>query len=120
SASLVSRVTVDGQPAGPGTLAIGLRPVGKPGGASNSAPVARNGWDWSEVPTDAAGVARLERVTPGRYLARRYWRPAGAQARWAGGMPDPLAWRNAVAQVDVAAKQQVSMPPLALDTPPRR
>jgi hypothetical protein len=122
SGALVTRVTIDAQPAGAGTLAIGLRPLGKPAVRANPTLAGRNGWIWSELPTDAAGVARLEPVTPGRYLTRRYWRPAGgpAQARWSGGMPDPLAWRNAVAQVEVTPKQQVSLPPLALDSSPRR
>src|SRR5207248_7757399 len=64
SGALITRVTLDGQPAGAGTLAVGLRALGKTEAKANPVATARNGWIWSEVPTDAAGVARLERVAP--------------------------------------------------------
>jgi hypothetical protein len=114
AARLAGRVLVNGQPAGPGTLYFGLRTApepGKPEASASAARVSAAGWRWLEAPTGAEGTGRLAGLAPGRYLIRRYWVPAAP----GGAMqspPDPLAWKNALVEVELAAGQEAQLEPL--------
>lgn len=110
AAALVSRVVVAGKPGGPGTLVLGLRLAEKqkePANPGSYYPSSPAGWRWYELPTDAEGGARLERLRPGKYLIRRYWRPA------AGALPDPLRWNEALVEIAVGEQGATTLPPLA-------
>jgi hypothetical protein len=113
---LAAAVTVDGKPAGPGILAIGLQPLA-PEGEAGKPPAGRPGWRWIEVPTDADGRARLPHLKPGRYRVWRFWRPVpGTPAR----APDPFSWVEPKVTVEIRAGAPTVLPPLAAAGPAAR
>ncbi|MBI3910942.1 MAG: hypothetical protein HY320_08420 [Armatimonadetes bacterium] len=72
--SLACQVLIDGKPATPGKLAVGM------------ATRQGRGWGpirWRDVWLSAGGAARLEDLAPGTYrVLRRYATPSGRQGRW--------------------------------------
>src|SRR5262249_5601211 len=119
-ADLVTQVQVDGRPAGAGRLVVGFREALKPPADGESAARPETaGWRWLEGETGADGTAHLPGPAPGRYLVRRYWLPAGAPAK-PGRLADPLAWRNAVVEVELRQDQVATLPPLISPPPPSR
>lgn len=103
TSSLVSRVTVRGQPGADGLLLCGL---------SRQEPGGWGPWRWIETPTDAAGRATIENLKPGRYRISRQWRP---RHRGTGPHLSPTPpWTNARVEVDVPNAREVALPTLEL------
>lgn len=102
---LKASVHIDGRPAGPGTLSLGLRAAKDPAGP----------WRWLSVPTDAAGCAVVPHLRPGQYRALLRWTPAGDSAP----APDGAGlWIRDTADLVVAPGGTVTLPPLEWRTGP--
>jgi hypothetical protein len=95
---LLNRILIREQPAGEGTLAVGLAP--KDGS---------EGSRWITLPVGRDGVARLKDLPPGTYRLLRFYRPKEVPAVNA---PTPGRWLNNEVTVEIAAGKETSPPPL--------
>jgi hypothetical protein len=101
-------VLLNGKPAGPGTLEVG---VSSPAGAGWGP------WRWFQLPTDERGAAELQLPAPGRYRLLRRWRPLDeAYAR----LVEAARWENAQVELTASARGAPRIPPLAATGVPER
>lgn len=95
---LLSRVINGNQPAGEGSMALGLSV--KEGGEWS-------GVRWIELPVDKDGNAKLEDLKPGAYRVLRTFQPKEKPKD-----PQPGRWVNGEVEVTVTAGKELSLEPL--------
>lgn len=94
-------VLINGQPAGPGVLEVGIAERRRAG---------LGPWRWERLTTDAEGRAEFRFPAPGEYRVQRRWRPVeeSRAPAFAG-----LRWEGAGVDVRVKAKAPVRLAALA-------